>query len=81
MMTTANRVIDILARVADAEIVRTDPEVRLFDGGYLDSLGTVELILELSREFDVALSPAEIDREEWATPSRIVGYMERRVRR
>ena len=27
----------------------------------------------------LALSPAELDREEWATPRKIISYMERKV--
>jgi D-alanine--poly(phosphoribitol) ligase subunit 2 len=78
-MKTAERVIEVLVRVADSPIVREQPDLALFERGVLDSLATVELLVALSTEFDVELSPAELDREEWATPSRIVRYMEQRV--
>lgn len=78
-MDLGERVAEIIARVADTDIVIGDREVRLYDRGILDSIATVELLLELSREFGVELSPAEVDREEWATPNRIAKYLEQRV--
>jgi len=45
----------------------------------LDSLGTVELILALSERFGLQISPAEIDRECWASPRRIAEDIERRL--
>ncbi len=78
-MGTTERVISIIARVTDSDEAERDPDVRLYERGILDSIGTVELLVELSREFDVALSPAEVDRVEWATPTRIARYMELRL--
>ena len=78
-MVHAERVIKIIARVADAPEVERDPDVLLYERGLLDSLGTVELLVELSREFGVVLSPAEVDRDEWATPARIARYVESRI--
>ena len=75
----ADRTLAILARVAETEEVRRDLDIRLFDLGILDSLATVELIIAFSNELGVEISPAELDREEWATPRKIVGYLERRV--
>jgi D-alanine transfer protein len=45
------------------------------------SLGTVELILALSERFGLEISPAEIDRECWASPRRIAEDIERRLGR
>ena len=78
-MAHIERVLQIIARVADSSEVERDPDVRLYDRGLLDSLGTVELLVELSREFGVALSPAEVDRDEWATPTLIAHYVESRL--
>ncbi len=78
-MGTTERVISIIARVTDSDEVERDHDVPLYDTGILDSIGTVELLVELSREFDVVLSPTEVDREEWATPTRIARYVEMRL--
>ena len=40
---------------------------------------TVQLIIAFSTEFGVEISPAELDREEWATPRKIISYIERKL--
>ncbi len=79
MSTTADRTLTILAEVTENERVRTEPDLPLFDAGLLDSLGIVTLIARLSEEFSIDISPAEFEREEWATPAKIVADLERRT--
>lgn len=78
-LSTAERVIEVLADVAEDNVVRTDPDILLFEQDVLDSLRTVDLILALSKEFGVDISPAELDRSLWATPKHIVAFMEAKV--
>lgn len=78
-LSTAERVIEVLADVAEDNVVRTDPDIPLFEQDVLDSLRTVDLILALSKEFGVDISPAELDRSLWATPKHIVAFMEAKV--
>jgi D-alanine--poly(phosphoribitol) ligase subunit 2 len=78
-MTISDRVLDVLVRVSEIEDVRHDPDVRLYDLQILDSIMTVELIVAFSSEFGVEISPAGLDREEWATPRKIISYMECKV--
>ena len=40
---------------------------------------TVELIVALGQEFDLEISPAEFEREAWATPSKLVADIEGRM--
>jgi D-alanine--poly(phosphoribitol) ligase subunit 2 len=79
-LTTAERVLAVLEQIAETDEVRRNPDVELFAEDIIDSLGTVQLMVYLSEEFQVEISPAEIEREEWSTPRKIVEYMERRVR-
>ena len=79
-MSVQEKVLAILARIAETGEVQRDPELRLFDLAVLDSLKTVELMLALSQAFGIEISPAEFERDEWATPNRIVADVERRVR-
>ena len=74
-----NRVVSILAGVVEAPEVEENPDVELFDLGLLDSLKTVELMVALSEEFGVEISPAEFERDQWATPRRIVAYITSRL--
>ena len=78
-MTISDRVLDVLVDVSEIEGVRHDPDVRLYDLHILDSMQTVRLIVELSSEFGLEISPAEVDREEWATPRKIISYIEGKV--
>jgi D-alanine--poly(phosphoribitol) ligase subunit 2 len=78
-MTISDRVLKVLVDVSEIEDVRDEPDVRLYDLQILDSMKTVQLIVAFSTEFGVEISPAEFDREEWATPRKIVSYMERKL--
>ena len=78
-VSVAERVMAVLADVAEDNVVRTDPDIPLFEQDVLDSLRTVDLILALTKEFGVDISPAELDRSLWATPRHIVAFMEAKV--
>ena len=78
-VSVAERVIAVLADVVEDNVVRTDPDIPLFEQDVLDSLRTVDLILALDKEFGVDISPAELDRSLWATPKHIVAFMEAKV--
>jgi D-alanine--poly(phosphoribitol) ligase subunit 2 len=73
--------------VAAIEEVTREPEVRanhellLYELQVLDSLRTIMLMVELNSRFGVDIAPSEIDRDVWATPSRIVAFVEARVQR
>ena len=44
----------------------------LFDAGVLDSMGTVELILEIENRFDIRVPVTEFGRDDWNTANKIV---------
>jgi D-alanine--poly(phosphoribitol) ligase subunit 2 len=75
----ADQVIEILARVADTEEVRSNPNLALYELQILDSMKTVELIVALQQELGVEVSPAEFDRDAWATPAKMVADVQRRL--
>ncbi|MEO8352044.1 MAG: D-alanine--poly(phosphoribitol) ligase subunit DltC [Chthoniobacteraceae bacterium] len=76
---TADQILDILIAVVETDEVRTQPDLALYDLQILDSMKTVELIVALERELGVTISPAEFDRESWATPGKLVGDILRRL--
>ncbi|HXI21442.1 MAG TPA: D-alanine--poly(phosphoribitol) ligase subunit DltC [Gemmatimonadales bacterium] len=78
-MSTADRVLTRLVEVAEAEEVRTNAELRLYDLHLLDSMKTVELMVAFEEEFGLQISPAEFEPADWATPAKIVAYVEGRV--
>ena len=72
-------ILDVLATVAETDEVRTNPDLALYDLQILDSMKTVELIVALGRDIGVEVSPAEFEREAWATPAKFVADILRRL--
>ena len=44
----------------------------LFDAGVLDSMGTVDLIVEIENRFDIRVPVTEFGRDDWNTANKIV---------
>ena len=81
-MTTAvpaEKILDVLAAVAETDEVRTNPSLALYDLQVLDSMKTVELIVALSQQLGVEVSPAEFEREAWATPAKFIADIQHRL--
>jgi D-alanine--poly(phosphoribitol) ligase subunit 2 len=77
--TTAERTLTVLRTVLDGADIGSDLDVALYASGILDSLRTVELIVGLSEEFGIEISPAEFDRQQWSTPRGIISDMTTRI--
>lgn len=44
----------------------------LFDAGVLDSMGTVELVIELEQKFNIKIPVSDMGRDDWNTGNKIV---------
>ena len=44
----------------------------LFDAGVLDSMGTVELIVQIENRFDIRVPVTEFGRDDWNTANKII---------
>ncbi|HEX1604778.1 TPA: D-alanine--poly(phosphoribitol) ligase subunit DltC [Streptococcus pneumoniae] len=44
----------------------------LFDAGVLDSMGTVELIVEIENRFDIRVPVTEFGRDDWNIANKII---------
>ncbi|HHA8852499.1 TPA: D-alanine--poly(phosphoribitol) ligase subunit DltC [Streptococcus pneumoniae] len=44
----------------------------LFDAGVLDSMGTVEFIVEIENRFDIRVPVTEFGRDDWNTANKII---------
>jgi D-alanine--poly(phosphoribitol) ligase subunit 2 len=78
-ISISDEVLTALERLTRTDEVRHDLDLELFELRLLDSLGVVELLVDLSDRLTIELSPAEFDRETWATPRRIIAYLEGRL--
>ncbi len=65
-------VLDILEEITGTDEVKQNLDVNLFDEGLMDSMATVQLLVELEGQLDVQVPVSEFDREEWDTPNKII---------
>ena len=73
------KVLQVVASVAETDEVRTNLELPLYECQLLDSIKTVELMIRIEEEFGLKISPATFERESWATPHKIVADLESRM--
>jgi D-alanine--poly(phosphoribitol) ligase subunit 2 len=78
-MSTFDRVVDVLKAVSETDEVEKNPDLPLYELQILDSMKTVQLIVAFSQEFGIDISPAEFERERWATPRMIVADIESKM--
>ncbi|KRO17958.1 D-alanine--poly(phosphoribitol) ligase subunit DltC [Lacticaseibacillus saniviri] len=71
-----NGVIEALEDLTGSDEVATDLDLDLFETGLLDSMGTVQLLLELQNQFGIDVPVSEFDRNEWSTPNKIIAKVE-----
>lgn len=50
-----------------------------FDGGFLDSLGLLNLILFIEEEFDISVTDEEIEPENFANLDSLAEFVERKT--
>jgi len=77
-MSTAEFILQELERISGSDQIHAHPDLDLFQEDLLDSLGMVELMVALTQEFGISLSPAQVDRQMWSTPNKIIAYIEAR---
>jgi len=73
------KILDLLLEICDTDEVIRDPDVKLFDTGLLDSFGTIQLLVAIYEHLKIDVAPTEITREAWATPNKIISYLEERI--
>ena len=69
-------VLDILEDLTASDEVKKDLDVNLFETGLLDSMVTVQLLLELQTQLGVDVPVSEFERSEWDTPNKIIAKVE-----
>ena len=73
------QILDVLAEICEDECVKDDLETELFESGLMDSLGFAEFLVELEDQFDIVISPSEVEREDINTPEKILELVESRI--
>ena len=70
------QILTILTEITGTDEVRNNRDMNLFDEGLRDSLATVQLLVELDGELGIQVPVSEFEREEWATPNKIIAQAE-----
>jgi D-alanine--poly(phosphoribitol) ligase subunit 2 len=76
--SVTDEVLSALAACTRTDEVWRDLDLELFELHLLDSLAVVELLVQLSDRLGLELSPSEFDPDVWATPRKIIAYLEGR---
>ncbi|MCT3525058.1 D-alanine--poly(phosphoribitol) ligase subunit DltC [Latilactobacillus curvatus] len=71
-MDVENTVVEILADLTGNDGIKDDMDMELFESGTLDSMATVQMLLELQGQLDIEVPVSEFDREAWSTPNKII---------
>ncbi|RIN91179.1 D-alanine--poly(phosphoribitol) ligase subunit 2, partial [Mammaliicoccus sciuri] len=66
-MNFEESVLNILAEVAENDIVKENPDIEIFEEGIIDSFATVGLLLEIQNNLGIDVTITDFDRDEWAT--------------
>ena len=74
-----DKVLDILANICEDDIVKEDLNVDLFETGLLDSLAFIEMMVEMENEFNITITPSELDRAQINTPQKLVDMIAKRI--
>ena len=73
------KVIDLIVDITGEEEIGDYRDVDLFDEGVLDSLGAIELLVNLKGAFGVSIAPTELEREEINTVNKIIEQVQARL--
>ncbi|MCJ1783490.1 D-alanine--poly(phosphoribitol) ligase subunit 2 [Mammaliicoccus sciuri] len=71
-MNFEESVLNILAEVAENDIVKENPDIEIFEEGIIDSFATVGLLLEIQNNLGIDVTITDFDSDEWATPNKII---------
>lgn len=74
-MNFEESVLNILVEVTENDIVKENPDIEIFEEGIIDSFATVGLLLEIQNNLGIDVTITDFDRDEWATPNKIIAVL------
>lgn len=69
------KVLEILYKLCGTDEVIEDKDIDLFENGLLDSLGMIELLLQIEEKLGIQIQPTEIERDDISTPNKLIQYL------
>ena len=74
-----DKIVSLVADICDTDDVRDRRDLDLFEAGLLDSLGAIDLLIEIEEEFGVVIAPTELERSEMNTVNKIIERVRERL--
>ena len=74
-MDVKTEVVEILNTII-GEDISDQMDDDFFESVLLDSMATVELLLDLETKFDIQAPVSEFDRNDWNTPNKVIAKVE-----
>lgn len=65
------KLLDLLEGICEDDIIRSEPDLDMYEEGLLDSLATAELLIAIEENFGVIISPTEYEKEDLSTVNKI----------
>lgn len=72
-------ILERLVEITGVDEIKKNPDIELFSKGLLDSFGIIQLFVAIQEDLNLEVAPTEVDREMWATPNKIIQYLEDRA--
>lgn len=73
-----DKILNVLVRICEDEVVKENLDIELFENDLLDSLSFAELLVDIEDEFGIVISPSEINRDDLGTPNKIISLIKAR---
>ena len=73
------KVLEILEELCGTDEVRENRDINLFEAGLLNSLGVIELLLQIKDKMGIVIQPTEIEREDIETPNKIINILKKKA--
>ena len=73
------KLLGIIAEICDTDDIYEQRDVDLFAADMLDSMGAIDLLVEIEDQFGVVITPTELDREEMNTVNKIIARVQERL--
>lgn len=74
-----DKLLALIAEICDSDDIYEQRDIDLFTAGLLDSMGAIDLLVELEDQFGVVIAPTELEREEMNTVNKIIARVEERL--
>jgi len=68
-------IFDILEELCGTDEVRENRNINFFEAGLLNSLGVIELLLQIKDKMGIVIQPTEIEREDIETPNKLISFL------